>query len=117
MVKQRRLYWTFYKSTIALNFGFSFMFALIAPTISGIYLPTTVLAYHFPAAFCQVFAISVLTAGPLVTFIYKELARPLEYYYYYNQGISKTGLIICCILANIPAAALALIIKHHVAST
>ena len=92
------------------------MFALIAPTISGIYLPTTVLAYHFPAAFCQIFAISVVTAGPVVAFMYKELARPLEYYYYYNRGISKIRLIICCLFANIPAAALALIVKNYVAS-
>jgi hypothetical protein len=79
-----RLYWTFHKSTLALNLLFSFAISLI-----------------LAALFFKVFPISIMTGGPLLSFFYKEIARKNEYYFYYNRGISKLNLIVVSMALNV----------------
>jgi hypothetical protein len=116
-MSKRHLYWAFYKSTITLNYGISFMFALVAPAMAGGFLPGEVSAETYPEAVCRYFAYSIVFLGPEVAIIYKNMVRPSEYYFYYNQGISLIKLIYCCLVVNIPAATSALILRHYVAQT
>ena len=92
------LYWAFYKSTIAFNIGVSIAIAVISMIYGG--------------NFFIVFAISFMSIGPMVSFLYKELSFPLEYYFYYNRGISKIKLIIFCLLLNILPSTIILIVSH-----
>ena len=96
------LYWAFYKSTIAFNIGVSIAIAFISMIFFG-------------GNFFVVFAGSFMSVGALVAFLYKEIFSPLEYYFYYNRGISKIKLIIFCLLFNILPATIILIIVNHVA--
>ena len=77
------MYWTFYRSTIILNSLVSFLIALI----------TGEMLLFFPICYA--------TIGLLAVFLYKEIARPNNYYFYYNQGISKVKLMMFCFLVNI----------------
>jgi len=68
-----RLYWEFHKSTLAINWAFSVALSVL----SSVWL----------------LPVLSMTVGPLIVFLYKEIARSNQYYFYYNRGISKTGLI------------------------
>ena len=96
--KRPKLYWVFYKSTITINLVVSLMIFIVS------------------SGSITIFAISIVFFGLFFAFLYKEIARPHEYYFYYNQGISKIKLIIFCVLVNVLPSALILIINHYVAS-
>jgi len=96
------LYWAFYKSTVILNMSVSLAIAFLAMAYGG--------------NFFNVFAGSFMSLGLLAAFLYKEIDCPLEYYFYYNQSISKIKLIVFCFLVNILPSALILMIVHYVAS-
>jgi len=93
------LYWAFYKSTVILNLCVSFFVAFVT------------------GQFFEFFAISYATFGLIGVFLYKEIAFPLEYYFYYNRGITKIKLFSFCLLVNISLAAFLLTILHYVSST
>ena len=92
------MYWAFYKSTVTINLVVSLAIGLVSTSII-------------------VFAVNLVTIGLFFTFLYKEIVCPQEYYFYYNQGISKIKLILFCLLVNIFPSTLILIILHYVAST
>jgi len=96
--KRSKLYWAFYKSTITINLVVSLMLFLV----TGVSI--------------TVFAVSLVTAGLFFAFLYKEIWRPREYYFYYNWGISKVKLMLFCVLVNILPAALILTTLFHVTS-
>lgn len=72
-MNQFRLYWEFHKSTLSINWAFS----VVLSVLSSVWL----------------LPVLSMTAGPLISFLYKEIARSNEYYYYHNRGISQVGLI------------------------
>lgn len=78
-----RLLFTFYRSTLSLNWGFSLACAILV-------------FVQFP----KVLPISLMTAGSLLSFYYKNLSRKGDYFFYYNRGISKTQLFFFTILMN-----------------
>ena len=92
------MYWTFYRSTVTLNICVSFVVA---------FLTRGDLFFYFPVCFA--------TIGLLAVFLYKEIARPLEYYFYYNRSISKIKLMLFCFIVNILLAVLILTIIIYVA--
>ena len=77
------IYWAFYKSTITINLVVSLMVGLVSTSIT-------------------IFAVSLVTFGLFFAFLYKEVVRPYEYYFYYNRGISKIKLIVFCLIFEIP---------------
>ena len=91
------LYRAFYKSTVILNICVSFVIAFVT------------------GQFFAFFAISYATLGLLAVFLYKEIAYPAEYYFYYNRGITKIKLIIFCFLVNIPLSTLIFTFLNYVA--
>jgi hypothetical protein len=91
------IYWFFYRSTLTVNLIVSLMIGFIA----GI----------------TVFAVSLITVGLFLAFLYKEVACPHEYCFYYNRGISKIKLVFFCLLVNTVPASLILIIVHYASST
>jgi len=93
-----KMYWAFYKSTVTINLVVSLMFGIVSRSII-------------------VFAISLVSIGLFFAFLYKEVVRPQEYYFYYNRGISQIKLIIFCMLVNILPSALILIIYNYVTSS
>jgi hypothetical protein len=60
------------------------------------------------------FAISYAVIGFVFVFLYKEIVRPNEYYFYYNQGISKIRLYSFCLIINVLFAILVLIIYDYI---
>jgi len=48
---------------------------------------------------------------------YKEIVRPVEYYFYYNQSISQIKLVVFCLLVNILPSALILTIVYYATSS
>lgn len=97
------LYWAFYKSTVILNLTVSLAVAFLGMIYDG--------------NFFVLFAGSFVTIGLLAVLLYKEIACPVEYCFYYNRGISKMKLIIFCWLVNLLPATLIIFILYYVAST
>ena len=95
-----RLYWEFYKSTFIINFGSSVIASL----------------FVFPDTF-KIFPLAIMTVGPLLAFFYKEITRKNEYFFYYNQGLSKFRLIASCMLVNILIGGILLTFMPHVSIT
>ena len=92
------MYWAFYKSTIAVNLCVSLAIFAITGNI-------------------YIFAASIVFFGPSFAFLYKEVVKPLEYYFYYNRGISKTKLILFCLTVNVLPATIISLTAYYVAST
>ena len=97
------LYWAFYKSTVILNIVVSFAIALLGMVYGG--------------NFFIVFAGCFMSVGLLAALLYKEIDCSMEYYFYYNQSISKIKLIVFCLLFNILPSALILTIVYYAASS
>jgi len=94
MNKQKiRLYLNFHRSTLALNW-------LVSIAVSS-----------FSFSFRNL-ALATLTAGFLVSLLYKEIRQRDEYYFYYNAGISKLNLILGSFLLNLISAELILFISE-----
>lgn len=93
-----RLLFTFYRSTLALNWGFSLACSIIV-------------FVQFP----KVLPISLMTSGSLLSFYYKSLSRKADYFFYYNRGISKIQLFLFTILMNGCLGAILYILLNHVA--
>lgn len=83
----------FYKSTIVINVTVSMLFAVM-----GLALGT---AYFF-----RMFAVSFVSAGPVVCILYNEISSRDQYYFYYNNAVSKPWLISWFLVANVFIAAL-----------
>jgi len=79
-----RLYWTFHKSTIVINWAFSIALSVLIP----------------PLLLPVLFPVLTMTAGPLISLLYKEISRNNEYYFYYNRGITKVNLIAISLALN-----------------
>ena len=94
------MYWAFYKSTVVLNICVSGMVA---------FLTREALLVTFPICFA--------TVGLLVAFLYKEIARKMEYYFYFNRGISKIKLMLFCFMVNVLLALPILFIVFYVTSS
>ena len=77
----------FYKSTLTLSICFAVMAATFA-LMSG------------PVIMIRIFGVSFMTGGTILSLLYKEISLKHEYYFYYNQSISKTSLILTCAVAN-----------------
>ena len=73
-----RLYWAFFKSTLIVNLAVSFTVTLVTLVAGGS---------------IKIFAVCLMTGGPLFSFFYKEVWHPNEYYFYHNRGISKIQLM------------------------
>lgn len=93
-----RLLFTFYRSTLVLNWGFSLACAILV-------------AIQFP----KVLPISLMSSGSLLSFYYKSLSRKGDYFFYYNRGIRKTQLFLFTILMNLLVGAILYILLNHVA--
>jgi len=90
----------FYKSTLALSMCFAVMAAAFALTSSLIIM-------------IRIFAVSFMTGGTVLSLLYKEISLKHEYYFYYNQSISKTVLILTCTLMNITIGILLIVISCY----
>ena len=102
MVKNVMLYWAYYKSTVVINLCVSAAIVLIASFLND----ADVSLYLFAA--------SLALIGPSFAFLYKEIVRPLEYYFYYNRAISKIKLIAFCLTVNILLATIISLIGFYV---
>ena len=100
-----RLFWTFWKSTLAVNLLVSFIVSLFAGLWSDM------------MASIKIFPLCFMTAGPLLSFFYKEIARPNEYYFYNNRGISKYQLMAFTMAVCILTGIFTLILLSYVASS
>ena len=96
-------YWSYYKSTIVINLCVSVAIVLIAYLLYG------------DVSF-YLFAASIAFIGPPFVFLYKEIVRPLEYFFYYNRAITKIKLISFCLTVNILLATIISIIVYYVTS-
>jgi hypothetical protein len=85
--------WTYYKSTLLVN-----VFCSLALPFAD--FPNYI--EYFP----QLFGLSFITLGLLVSFVYKEFVRREEYYFYYNAHVSRLQLYLACFLTNLPIAVL-----------
>ena len=81
--QQARMYWGFYKETLPINWGISFLLATIT--------------YPVPSS---KFFLLIMASGAFLSLFYKELSRKNEYYFYYNRGITKLKLWSLTLLLN-----------------
>jgi hypothetical protein len=77
----------FYKSTLTLSIAIS---ALMA-TLSIFNIPGMLLVFGF----------CFLSAGTVISLLYKEMSKQHEYYFYYNMGLPKWSLILTCTIGNL----------------
>ncbi len=114
MVKWR-FYWAFYKSTLSTNLLPPFILAFTIPSVFWDAIPPDIKQDTTPSMlFWNLLSIGLMTFGPLISFTYKEWARSGEYYFYYNQGITKVKLILFGVIVNVLLGVLILIIKSYV---
>ena len=100
------LHWEYFKSTLVLNLSSSVLFAFIG----GLSFITS----SDPLPFLIVYIRCCMFGGPLFCFLYKEMSRKNEYYFYYNRGISKLSLFITTLSTCILTGYLLIIILHYV---
>ena len=111
-----RLFWTFFKSTWTINLLFPIICATSVP-MTWDFIPD-ILKNESPAmTFWNVLSVCVMTVGPLVSFAYREWARPNEYYFYNNCGISKYQLMAFTMAVSVLLGISILIIKSYVTSS
>jgi len=79
-----KLFSVFYKSTLSL----SITFAALVAAMGGKF-------------FITIFGIAFMTGSWILSLYYKEQTRKNEYVYYQNLGITKSALVIFCILLNV----------------
>jgi hypothetical protein len=94
--KQLKLLAIFYKSTL--------LFSITCGVMLGV--------INFQL-FLVAFGFSFLSAGTVISLMYKEISKQHEYYFYYNKGISKQTLILTCVLANLFIGILLIIIGSY----
>ena len=97
-----RLYWNFYKSTLIINYVSSLLIASFTSLVNVPVLTT--------------FCISIMSGGVLIAVGYKEMKHPVEYYFYYNRGISKYQLMAFTVGINILIGIFILIVDYYVTS-
>jgi hypothetical protein len=93
---QLKLLLLFYKSTLLFNIA------------CGVILG----AINFQLFFVA-FGFGFLSAGTVISLLYKEISKQHEYYFYYNKGISKQTLILTCAIANLVIGILLIIIGSY----
>ena len=79
-----KLFSEFYKSTLSLSIAFAALVAALGGKL-----------------FITVFGIAFMTGSWILSLYYKEQTRKNEYVYYQNMGITKSALVIFCILLNV----------------
>jgi hypothetical protein len=67
--------------------------------------------------FTKVLPVAIITAGPLLSFLSKEISNKKEYYFYYNRGISKINLLVISMIFNTLTGILLYIILSNVKFT
>jgi len=102
-----KLYWEYYKSTLILNLSSSVLLAFIISEASKS-LPLARLSFQIIFLLCFMFG------GAFLSFFYKEISHKGEYYFYYNQGISKIRLWIVTLSTNILLGGLLINILYYV---
>ena len=80
-----KLFSVFYKSTLSLSIAFAALVAVIGGRLG----------------FITVFGVAFMTGSWILSLYYKEQTRKNEYVYYQNMGITKSALVIFCILLNV----------------
>lgn len=89
-----KLYWEFYKSTLALALSSAVLYAfIISEGLKS--LPIARLPFYVVFLLCFMFG------GVFAVFLYKEFTLKGEYYFYHNRGISKLSLWIITEVTNI----------------
>jgi hypothetical protein len=93
----------FYKSTLTISICFAVMTAALA-------------MFGSPIILLRLFAVSFMTGGTISSLLYREMSPRLknEYYFYYNQAIAKSTLIITCATINIVIGVLLILISYHI---
>lgn len=91
-----KLFTVFYKSTLLLSIVFSL----------------TVAGFGIAIGFITAFGLAFMTVGWVLSLYYKEMTHKNEYVYYQNMGITKSTLIVSCILMNIIIGAIFIIYDH-----
>lgn len=88
-----KLFTVFYKSTLILSIVFSL----------------TVAGFGIAIGFITAFGLAFMTGGWILSLYYKEVTHKNEYLYYQNMGLTKSTLIISCILFNILIGSLCIV--------
>jgi hypothetical protein len=63
--------------------------------------------------FFVAFGFSFLSAGTVISLMYKEISKQHEYYFYYNKGLTKKALIISCALTNLFIGLLIIVVGNY----
>ena len=100
------LHWEYFKSTLVLNLATSVLFAFVIMYFLKS-MPGQVPSYPIIYIRC------LMVGGPLLCFLYKEISRKNEYYFYYNRGISKLSLWIVTLLIYIVSGTLLINILQY----
>lgn len=96
MIRERKLFYTYYKKSQALNFFFSLLMAALGLSIGLNYF--------------NCFAASIMTGGYVLSVYFYERRFQKQYYFYFNKGLSKRELLVYSYLLNgVLVAALMLI--------
>jgi len=106
-MQKPKLYWEYYKSTLFFNLSSSVLLTIVlleaAKSLSIAHLSFQIL-----------YLLCVMSCGTFISLFYKELSRKGEYYFYYNQGISKLKLWIATITTNIVGGVFLIYILYYV---
>lgn len=88
-----RLYFAFYKSTLPVNLFISFIWLFYS---------------------LGTFFISFCTFGLIAAFLFKDYYRKNEYYFYYNNSISRNGLFLFCFTFNCVISMIIKILSYEI---
>jgi len=96
-------YFIYYRSLAS----FSLPFALLSGIVSLAFTKNMLIG------FINAFSVSLLTGSFLLALFFYEQRYPNQYYFYYNLGISKVGLIVGSYLINVALVIILFILKLY----
>jgi len=59
------------------------------------------LGFMHPMFMILSFGIGFLSAGTVITLLYKQTSKKHEYYFFYNMGLSRLILMLTCAIGNL----------------
>lgn len=106
------LYLTFTKSTLLISIACAIPLTFIGLSNGNVDMLESIPILQMISYFLRTFCL----AGLPISILYKELSKKNEYYFYYNTGISKVGLIIATSILYILSSILIYLICHMISN-
>lgn len=88
-MRKTKLYFGFFLSTLFVNLGTSVVLCFLV--YMGV--ANAPVVFSSPPPVWRIYVSCCMIGGPWFSLLHKEMTHKNEYYFYYNQGLSKVSMI------------------------